>query len=591
MIKPENLLGEVLDGKYRLVDFLGKGSFGWVYSAEQILEDEFRASYAIKVLQPETPEQRKAVLQEFNAAARLSHPGLVQFRVAFDVSDGPLEEALCLVMELCEGTLSKRLQAGRRLAAEEALEVAREVAEALAWLHGQNVVHRDLKPDNVFRAGNRWKLGDLGLVRAVEGSLMSASGFKGSPQYMSPEALDSQVSTASDVWSLGVTLQEALTGVLPYSGSTVTKLVRLSLTEEPTIAPNLPPPFDAVVRGCLVKDPRARWTAQQVLEALSTGSSPAEVRASVVSRPPGAEGAAVAPRGLVARVLGALSGSRSGGWVAGSRPATTAPASRGLVTLGRNRLGMERFQVDKLGSVLVALPSGRFTMGSPEGVPLFGGEEGRDNDEIQHEVVLSRGFLLGEVPVTQAEYQAVTLSNPSGFGGNPDSPVEQVSWFEAVSFCNALSRGLGLEEAYVVKGKQVKWKGLSCPGFRLPTEAEWEYACRAGTTGARYGNLDDVAWSSSNSGSTTHPVRQKQPNAWGLYDTLGNVFEWCWDWYASYPSGVVTDPVGPGSGSYRVSRGGSWGSGAQYARAASRVNSGPGDRSGHLGFRVARSLP
>jgi len=559
MIKPESLVGKVLDRKYRLAAFLGKGSFGWVYSAEQMLDDEFRASYAIKVLQPETPEQRKAVLKEFNAAAQLSHPGLVQFRVAFDVSDGPLEDALCLVMELCEGTLADRLSAGRRLAAGEARAVARDVAEVLAWLHGQNVVHRDLKPDNVFRAGNRWKLGDLGLVRAVEGSLVSASGFKGSPQYMSPEALAGKVSTASDVWSLGAMLQEALTGTLAYSGATVYELIRASADKKPTIAPNLPAPFDAVVRGCLVKDPRARWTAQQVLDELEGGRAPAVGASALSASVPRSEGGTAAPRGLVA--------------------------------MGRNAQGMERFQVDKLGSVLVSLPAGRFTMGSPEGPPVFGGEEGRDGDEAQHEVVLSRGFLLGEVPVTQAEYQAVTLSNPSHFSGHPDRPVENVSWLDAVGFCNAVSRGLGLEEAYVVKGTEVTWRGLSCSGFRLPTEAEWEYACRAGTTGARYGNLGDVAWYDGNSGGETHAVRGKQANAWGLYDTLGNVWEWCWDWYASYPQDVVTDPVGPDSGSNRVYRGGSWGFDARCARAAFRNGCGPGYRGGYLGFRLARSLP
>ena len=140
-------------------------------------------------------------------------------------------------------------------------------------------------------------------------------------------------------------------------------------------------------------------------------------------------------------------------------------------------------------------------------------------------------------------------------------------------------------------GEEVTWKGLSCPGFRLPTEAEWEYACRAGTTGARYGDLGDVAWYDGNSGSSTHPVRGKQPNAWGLYDTLGNVWEWCWDWWDSdYPQGVVTDPVGPGSGSYRVLRGGSWNTDAQYARAACRSDWTPGNRD-VLGFRLARSLP
>jgi len=551
LFNPEGLVGEVLDRRYRLVEFLGEGSFGWVYRAEELVAGEAIWNCAVKLLRPKTPDQGRLFINEFSAAARLSHPGLVQFRGAFDVPDGGLAGALCLAMELCEGTLLDRLKPPERLTTKEVLAVARDLAEVLAWLHGQNAVHRDVKPANVFRAGNRWKLGDLGLVRGVEGSLVKASEGRGTPLYMAPETLDEMVGSSVDVWALGVMLQECLTGVLAYDASNEVALVKAVLARDPTIAPNLPPPFDAVVRGCLVKDPRKRWTAQQVLEALE-GSSPAEVRASVVRRP---------------------------------RSEVVSSAPRGLVALGRNAQGRERFQVEGDGPVLVGLPAGRFRMGSPAG------EEGRDGDETQHEVVLSRGFLLGEAPVTQAEYAAVVGSNPSHFSGNPDHPVECVSWFMAVSFCNALSRRVGLEKAYVVNGTDVTWKGLSCPGFRLPTEAEWESACRAGTTGARYGALDDVAWYSSNSGSTTHSVRRKQPNAWGLYDTLGNVWEWCWDWEGTYPSGVVTDPVGPGSGSRRVYRGGSWDRDARFARAAYRITRGPGLRYGDLGFRLARSLP
>jgi len=667
MFDPKTLVGEVLDGKYRLVSFLGKGTFGWVYSAEQVL-DEFRASYAIKVLRPETPEERKAVLDEFNAAAQLPGSGMVRFHVAFDVPDGPLAGALCLVMELCEGTLADRLQAGRRLAVEEARGVARDLAEVLAWLQAQQVVHRDVKPANVFRVGKRWKLGDLGLVRAVEGSMVSASGFKGSPQYMSPEALAGKVSTASDVWSLGALLQEALTGTRVYSGGTVPELILASALEEPTIAPNLPAPFDAVVRGCLVKDPRKRWTAAQVLAVLEGGPAPAVPAVASGPRPTAvtldaptvdlpapaarstARGRTSVPaaggRRLAVPVLSSLlvlmlgvvlwmaayggpkpdprvtasSGVRSSS--AGpaapepgappSEPAAPEPgappsepgapdsapavgAPRGLVALGRNAQGRERFQVEGVGSVLVSLPAGQFTMGSPAG------EEGRDGDEVQHEVVLSRGFLLGETEVTQAEYRAVVGDNPSRFsgffgdlfGGNPDLPVECVSWLDAVSFCNALSRRVGLEEAYVVNGCDVTWRGVSCPGFRLPTEAEWEYACRAGTTGARYAKLDYVAWWCDDSAGETHAVRGKLPNAWGLYDTLGNAWEWCWDWRGAYPSGEVRDPEGPRSGEGRVGRGGSWNNGAPRVRAACRGYWDPDGRyhDFNLGIRLAKSLP
>ncbi len=239
---------------------------------------------------------------------------------------------------------------------------------------------------------------------------------------------------------------------------------------------------------------------------------------------------------------------------------------------------------DASAVTFVHVQPGRFLMGSPPG------EKDRGSAEEQHEVVLTRPFLLGTAPVTQQEYQAVMGTNPSRFAGG-NLPVEQVSWFDAVAFCNALSRGEGLEEAYLVQGSDVRWKGPDCPGWRLPTEAEWEYACRAGTTGARYGNLDDIAWHSGNAGGQTHPVRQKAPNAWGLFDMLGNVWEWCWDWYATYPGGRVVDPVGSDSGSYRVARGGSWYLGAQCARAAARGYVAPSARAGNLGFRLARSLP
>ena len=536
MIDPKALVGEVLDRRYRLVRFLGDGAFGWVYAAEELVGGEAIGTCALKVLRPKTPEQGRSVLREFAAAARLAHPGLVQFRGAFDVQGGAYEGALCLAMELGEGTLRDDLRAGRRLAPEEAMRVARDLAEVLAWLHAQGAVHRDVKPENLLRIGKRWKLGDLGLVRAVEGTLEQTATPRGTPRYLAPEAMKSLVGPSVDVWGLGVVVQECLTGVLAYDATSEVALYGALLTEEPTIAQHLPTPFDAVVRGCLVKDPRQRWTAAQVLEVLAGAG------------------------------------------------AAAAPVPRGLVALGRNAQGRERFQVEGGGPVLVSLPAGRFVMGSPAG------EEGRLNIETQHEVLLSRGFLLGETPVTQAEYAAVVGTNPSRFKA-PDRPVEQVSWFDAVSFCNALSSRVGLEAAYVVNGEHVTWKGLSCPGFRLPTEAEWEYACRAGTTGARYGNLDAIAWHSGNAGGQTHPVRQKAPNAWGLCDMLGNVWEWCWDRYGNYPPGEVMDPQGPGSGSRRVARGGSWCDGAQHARAARRINGDPYDLSDFLGFRLARSLP
>jgi len=160
---------------------------------------------------------------------------------------------------------------------------------------------------------------------------------------------------------------------------------------------------------------------------------------------------------------------------------------------------------------------------------------------------------------------------------------------------------VGLAECYGGTGTTRTFLGLSCRGFRLPTEAEWEYAARAGSLTSTYnGNvpagytcnadavLTPIAWYCGNSGNRTQPVRQKQANAWGLYDMLGNVWEWTHDWYGAY-GGAATDPVGPSTGSSRVIRGGSWGNGAARCRAAFRIDFDPGGRYGYLGFRPARS--
>ena len=161
-------------------------------------------------------------------------------------------------------------------------------------------------------------------------------------------------------------------------------------------------------------------------------------------------------------------------------------------------------------------------------------------------------------------------TNPSEFSGCGRCPVETVSWDDAQAFIRQLNaRGGGA-------------------AYRLPTEAEWENAARAGTVGDRYGTPDAIAWYRANSGFRTHPVAQKMPNAWGLHDMLGNVWEWVEDWYGEYPGGAVTDPEGPSTGSYRVIRGGGWQAYAVYCRAANRSGNWPGSRSIRIGLRLLR---
>ena len=195
-------------------------------------------------------------------------------------------------------------------------------------------------------------------------------------------------------------------------------------------------------------------------------------------------------------------------------------------------------------------------------------------------VTLSTSFYIGVYEVTQEEYERVMGTNPSNFKG-ARNPVELVSWADAVEFCQRLS-ALPKEKA---AGRV----------YRLLTEAEWEYACRAETTtdysfGDNESQLGEYAWFKENSGETTHPVGQKKPNAWGLYDMHGNVWEWCSDWYGNYASGNFTNPLGPQEGSSRVNRGGGWRWEAAACKSGARGFTDPSNQRQNLGFRVAMSI-
>ncbi len=265
------------------------------------------------------------------------------------------------------------------------------------------------------------------------------------------------------------------------------------------------------------------------------------------------------------------------------------------------------------------VPAGRFQMGSPDT------ETERDDDEVLHEVELTRGFWMGETEVTQAQWRQLMKSSPSRFGScGDDCPVENVNWYEAVTFANQLSKRAKLTPCYTTEGcqgslgggcaedeiycsgdyscKVVAMPALGCTGLRLPTEAEWEYAARARTktpfsTGsnlttaqANYdGNYPYAGGSKGEYRKTTMPVRSFDPNPWKLYEVHGNVYEWTWDWFGDYPESTEADPTGAERGSSRVVRGGSWFGYARRCRSANRYRSAPGNRGADVGFRLVRT--
>ncbi|MEO2035306.1 MAG: formylglycine-generating enzyme family protein, partial [Planctomycetaceae bacterium] len=265
---------------------------------------------------------------------------------------------------------------------------------------------------------------------------------------------------------------------------------------------------------------------------------------------------------LLFAMLGCGSGNRTSTTPVASYKTPDAATVKKQMTPAQLALGDP--VVNSIGMLLVPIPAGTFTMG-----------EGN----TAHKVTLTQAFQLGVFEVTQQQYEKVMGSNPSTFKG-PQNPAGRVSWNDAVEFCRKLS-SLPEEKAagYV---------------YRLPTEAEWEYSCRAGTTtkysfGDSESEMGDYAWYKKNSGSTTRAVGGKKPNGWGLYDMHGNVREWCQDWHGDYPSGSVTDPTGAASGSSRVGRGGGWHDRSGLCRSAYRSRNTPDRRFNILGFRVLRS--
>lgn len=253
---------------------------------------------------------------------------------------------------------------------------------------------------------------------------------------------------------------------------------------------------------------------------------------------------------------------------------------------------------------MVLIQGGTFTIGSPES------ESWRSKDEVQHRVTLN-SFYMGKYEITQREYQLVMKANPSAFKGDR-LPVDNVSWFDALAYCNARSRQEGLTPVYVIDGAKVTWN-RSADGYRLPTEAEWEYACRAGTATpfstqtsisaeeanyyghypyeieGNYFSQDALETKPGIYRETTVPVGSFAPNKWGLYDMHGNVWEWCWDFYGAYGAADQDNPTGPESGAQRVSRGGGWNDFAKNLRSAYRSSTPPEHNSYNSGFRVAKN--
>ena len=546
-------------GPYRVLGPLGAGGMGVVLRARHGEPGWARrqgGDVALKVMHPHLsadPMLRERFLDEAATGLRLEHPGLA--RVHEVVVEGPW---LGMAMELVEGLTLEEWASGPTPAAV-VLQVLKPLASALDHLHGRSVIHRDVKPANIkLRPTGQPVLLDLGVSRdayrqsGVETTVEMAVGTR---WWMSPEQEQGrECSARSDVYSLGLLTYWLLSGRMPWAARSPDGAVAVHKA-----------------LGHLVKLEGGASVVAVVMRAIS---------ALVTDRPESCGAFVTALEEAVA-----------------SDEALRRSADFARSESARGQLGAyESFGLGGGQLVLRRIGPQRFEMGSSED-----DEDAYDDERPKHWVTLTRGFSMGVYPVTQGQYEAVMeeISSEHCEGdAAAQRPVESVSWFDAVRFCNKLSVLQGLRPAYTIgPGEEPE---VSCdwtsPGFRLPTEAEWECAARAGTGDSlAYSGgetPDEVAWMDENSDSETRPVGLLRPNAWGLYDMSGNVWEWVWDWGIDrYEEGSVTDPLGPTDGSVRVYRGGSWFNSAAYARVAYRSDGGPAFRFNALGFRLARTIP
>ena len=641
-------------GKYRIERELGHGGFGITYLAVQTglnrrvaIKEFFMAEYCNRDAETShvsVPSEgskelvarfRNKFVKEAQNIACLKHPHIIGIHDVFEENG----TAYYVMEYLDHGSLADLVKQRGRLPEADALRYTRQIADALSYIHARKMNHLDVKPGNILvDEADGAVLIDFGLSKRYddEGNQTSTTPVGISHGYAPLEQYKKSgvgtFSPATDIYSLGATLYKLVTGSTPPDANDVSEdglppfpssvSAAVAAAVEQAMQPrrkDRPQSVDAFLalldaevdeatqlddslRASLVTPSASQGSARPsmnrgtvggvsshpegkheqtpplFIEGVSAGRGSSKqsaekqsslkkfllptlacvvVALAIVFWPKGGDAPAPAPAPVNPDTPVVVQPDKP----AGNVTAQTASTS---TTSGSKKT----YTVNGVSFTMVRVAGGTFTMGASSS-----DSDAYDDEKPAHQVTLS-SYSIGETEVTQALWQAVMGSNPSHFTGNLQRPVEMVSWNDCQAFIRKLN-------------------SLTGGTFRLPTEAEWEYAARGGnrSIGYKYSggdNLGSVAWYDGNSSSTTHPVKGKQPNELGLYDMSGNVWEWCADWFDSsyYASSPQNNPKGPSAGSLRVRRGGGWGNVAGYCRVSDRISLTPSCTYNNLGLRL-----
>ncbi|MBK6315085.1 MAG: SUMF1/EgtB/PvdO family nonheme iron enzyme [Blastocatellia bacterium] len=620
----------LLADRYRVSHLLGQGGMGAVYLAVDLRFRDSPVAVKQTLVGMHREDLRRAFEREAMLLNHLRHPALPKVTDFFMQGDSEF-----LVMEYVPGEDlgTELVRRGMPFPVECVALWADRLLDAVSYLHSRTppVIHRDIKPQNVrLTLEGEIVLLDFGLSKGSVGvhATVGSSVVAGTPNYAPPEQLGGRgTDERSDLYSLAATIYCLLTTAPPADANrrlmchvngegdparpahllnpaiplavsgVLERALSLRVDGRPksavTMREELRAGFGDVVSGFppvmqygsaesasrkqssrsdlskpwLPSEQHDRTLASTAVEAQGPHALRTEIQPADRRMPPAKVSM---PRPNVARVGGAP------GWVVTVYVLLIVAAFVGAVALlfasrtvreGSRELVQaalietKSFDISGGHSIeMVRIGPGTFTMGS---------QKGDGFERPMREVTISKAFYLGRYEVTQEQWAAMMITNPAKHIG-PGLPVEDVSILDVEEFLKVLNARTG-------------------GGWRLPTEAEWEYACRAGTDGDHAGKLDDLGWYDANSGGASHPVGKKRPNAWGLYDMHGNVWEWCQDWLLDYPRVDETDPVADAASPFRVRRGGGFSNGAHYCRSAFRAGNLVNEKFPFVGLRLARS--